>query len=69
LLLLKQDRLTLLEKELEKIDREEADLLCLGSSRDETNSERISVLAAIDVALADYGTLLTIGNGRILTTT
>lgn len=54
LLLLKQDRLSLLEKRLEKIDREEIDLLSLGSSRDDTNNERIVVLAEIDAALADY---------------
>ena len=56
LLLLKQDRLSQLEKRLEKVDREEVALLSLGSSRDDNNPERISVLAEIDAALADYGT-------------
>jgi len=60
LLLLKQDRLSLLEKRLEKIDREEVELLLLGSSRDDTNIERISVLAEIDEALADYGNVSTL---------
>ncbi|KAK4457493.1 hypothetical protein QBC42DRAFT_317963, partial [Cladorrhinum samala] len=65
LLLLKQDRLSLLEKRLEKIDREEVELLLLGSSRDDTNIERISVLAEIDEALADYDALME-RNHRIL---
>ncbi|KAK3984183.1 hypothetical protein QBC44DRAFT_337438 [Cladorrhinum sp. PSN332] len=65
LLLLKQDRLSLLEKRLEKIDREEVALLSLGSSRDDTNSERISVLSEIDAALADYDALIE-RNHRVL---
>jgi hypothetical protein len=55
LLLLKQDRLSLLEKRLEKIDRDEANVLFLGSSRRDSNSERRSVLSEIDAALSDYG--------------
>ncbi|KAI1504694.1 hypothetical protein F5X99DRAFT_370710 [Biscogniauxia marginata] len=58
LLLLKQDRLSLLEKRLEKIDREEVAPLCLGSSRRDTNNERSSVLSEIDKALADYDALI-----------
>ncbi|KAK0717750.1 caspase domain-containing protein [Lasiosphaeria miniovina] len=65
LLLLKQDRLSLLEKRLEKIDREEVELLSLGSSRDDTNSERISILVEIDAALADYDALIE-RNHRVL---
>ncbi|KAK0714197.1 caspase domain-containing protein [Lasiosphaeria miniovina] len=65
LLLLKQDRLSLLEGRLEKIDQEEVTLLLLGSSRDDTNSERISVLAEIDAALADYDALIE-RNHRVL---
>jgi hypothetical protein len=56
LLLLKQDRLSQLEKQLEKIDQEEATPLSLRSSRRDTNNERSSVLLEIDAALADYGT-------------
>ena len=67
LLLLKQDRLSLLEKRLEKIGRQEVDLLSLGSSRDDTNRERTSVLAEIDAALADYGTPVATGHERTLT--
>jgi hypothetical protein len=55
LLLLKQDRLSLLEKQLQKIDREEISLLSLGSSRRDSNSERNSILTQIDKALAEYG--------------
>jgi len=45
-----------LEKQLEKIDREEVVLLSLGSSRRDTNNKRSSILSEIDAALADYGT-------------
>ncbi|KAF3064949.1 hypothetical protein GL218_02145 [Daldinia childiae] len=54
LLLLKQDKLSLLEKQLEKIDRDEGPSLSLGSCRRDTNSERHEVLAKIQDALADY---------------
>lgn len=56
LLLLKQDRLSLLEKQLQKIDREEDALLRLGSSRRDDNNERNLVLSQINEGLADYGT-------------
>jgi hypothetical protein len=55
LLLLKQDRLSVLEKQLEKIDREETAILFLGSSRSDSNEKRNSVLSEIDTVLADYG--------------
>jgi hypothetical protein len=55
LLLLKQDRLSILEKQLERIDREETAVLFLGSSRCDNNKERSSVLSDIDAALAEYG--------------
>ncbi|KAE8447334.1 hypothetical protein EG329_010892 [Mollisiaceae sp. DMI_Dod_QoI] len=54
LLLLKQDKLSLLEKQLEKVDRGEVALLSLGSIREDTNNERRSVLLEIDAALSDY---------------
>ncbi|KAI1074283.1 hypothetical protein F5B20DRAFT_574195 [Whalleya microplaca] len=56
LLLLKQDRLSILEQKLMKIDREESNLLRLGSSRSDNNMERQLVLSEINDALADYGT-------------
>ena len=55
LLLLKQDKLSLLEEQLETIDREESTTIFLGSSRRDRNEERESVLDKIDCALADYG--------------
>ena len=58
LLLEKQDRLSLLEKELERLDKEEIAPLFLGSIRFDRNIERLQVLSDIDTALADYGTLL-----------
>lgn len=54
LLLLKQDKLAILEERLERIDKEERAALFLGSSRDDRNEERASVLAQTDQALADY---------------
>lgn len=55
LLLLKQDRLSLLEEQLEKIDRDEVAMLSLGSCRADKNGARRAVLADIDDALTDYG--------------
>ncbi|KAF2185505.1 hypothetical protein K469DRAFT_575697, partial [Zopfia rhizophila CBS 207.26] len=54
LLLLKQDRLSLLENQLRALDRQETETLGLASCRAEDNSERSSVLSQIDIALADY---------------
>ncbi|KAI9771000.1 MAG: hypothetical protein M1840_002704 [Geoglossum simile] len=54
LLLLKQDKLSILEQQLEKIDAHESAPLFLGSSRDDKNDERSSTLSEIDRALADY---------------
>ncbi|PMD51350.1 uncharacterized protein K444DRAFT_707604, partial [Hyaloscypha bicolor E] len=58
LLLLKQDRLSMLERQLAEIDTEETTALFLGSSRCDNNVQRTAVLSDIDVALADYGKLL-----------
>ncbi|KAL6818970.1 hypothetical protein V8C40DRAFT_268551 [Trichoderma camerunense] len=58
LLLLKQDRLSLLESQLEKIDRNEKAMLSLGSCRVDKNKDRRAVLAEIDDALADYDAFL-----------
>ncbi|RYP68848.1 hypothetical protein DL771_006466 [Monosporascus sp. 5C6A] len=54
LLLLKQDELSILEKRLENLDREEDILLRLGSCREDDNPQRRTILAEIDTALADY---------------
>lgn len=55
LLLHKQDELSLLETQLQKIDQEEQAVLSLASRRRDINSERSAVLSKIDVALGDYG--------------
>ncbi|KAI1370095.1 hypothetical protein F4677DRAFT_398262 [Hypoxylon crocopeplum] len=58
LLLLKQDRLAILEERLERIDREEEELLFLGANRDDTNTDRLSTLSDIETSLADYDQFL-----------
>lgn len=55
LLLLKQDRLTILEKRLKEVDAAETVPLFLGASREDENTERRQVLDEIDIALSDYG--------------
>ncbi|KAI0023063.1 hypothetical protein F4780DRAFT_125743 [Xylariomycetidae sp. FL0641] len=54
ILLLKQDKLSLLEQQLEQIDREEPRPLFLGKSRWDQNTDRLSTLLEIETALADY---------------
>ncbi|KAI1825595.1 hypothetical protein F4861DRAFT_500915 [Xylaria intraflava] len=58
LLLLKQDKLSQLEKRLEKIDQEHTGQLSLGSSRKDFSEERKEILSNIDEALADYDALI-----------
>jgi hypothetical protein len=55
-LLLKQDKLSRLEKKLQAIDKNERETLYLGSCRADRSSERAAVLSHIDNALMDYGT-------------
>ena len=55
LLLLKQDRVSALEQQLEKIDHEETSPLFLGAARRDCNAARLQVLDDIDAALAEYG--------------
>lgn len=55
LLLLKQDRLSMLEQRLERVDHEEISPLFLGRSRGDGNMERNSLLSDIESRLADYG--------------
>lgn len=54
LLLLKQDKLVVLEKRLRELDDTETVPLFLGASREDENRERLQVLDEIDVALSDY---------------
>ena len=56
LLLLKQDRVALLEERLQKIDVEEKAVLFLGNSRSDRNTERVKVLRELGIALKEYGT-------------
>ncbi|KAI1758573.1 hypothetical protein GGR53DRAFT_529297 [Hypoxylon sp. FL1150] len=54
LLLLKQDELSVLEEQLNKIDREEERPLRLGSQRSDSGAERKACLALIDEKLSNY---------------
>ncbi|KAL9632056.1 MAG: hypothetical protein Q9204_003954 [Flavoplaca sp. TL-2023a] len=56
LLLLKQDRISILENKLKHLDENEACEIFLTSSRDDANRNRQQLLADLDSALADYGT-------------
>ncbi|KAI3325616.1 hypothetical protein HD806DRAFT_490781 [Xylariaceae sp. AK1471] len=58
LLLLKQDRISCLEEQLDQIDRDEPLPIFLGKSRGDINSERLSILSQIDSSLADYDSFL-----------
>lgn len=55
LLLIKQDKLSLLEEQLDRVDSEETALTFLGCARRDANSERRRVLDDVNNALADYG--------------
>lgn len=55
LLLLKQDKLCLLERQLEELDATENTPIYLGCSRQDANEQRAEVIAKIDAALQDYG--------------
>ncbi len=57
LLLVKQFRISVLERRLEQIDQGEERPLFLGSLKRDRNPDRQSVLSELDTALADYGTL------------
>jgi hypothetical protein len=55
LLLLKQDKLALLEQQLDQIDKDEPRPLFLGCRRRDKNPERASLLSEIDAQLEAYG--------------
>lgn len=55
-LLLKQDKLSLLEQQLDEIDENEKCAIFLGKSRCDSNADRAAVLAEIEDRLGDYGT-------------
>ena len=56
LLLHKQDELTELEEQLDRIDREETRVLFLGHRRKDMNVERKRLIQEMDIKLAEYGT-------------
>lgn len=56
ILLLKQDRLSILEEKLEQIDRDEKSPLFLGKSRMDKNADRLALLEEIEKTMDDYGT-------------
>lgn len=56
LLLLRQDKLSFLEKRLDAIDGQEPRPLFLGCRRMDRNTEREAVILEIEDALAGYGT-------------
>ena len=55
LLLLKQERVAVLERQLQELDLQEPRPLYLGSFQADANAARIQVLKELDEALADYG--------------
>lgn len=54
-LLVKQERLSILEEKLDQVDKNETSLLYLGKSRSDANENRLSILKEIESSLADYG--------------
>ncbi|KAI1740158.1 hypothetical protein F4680DRAFT_448354 [Xylaria scruposa] len=65
ILLLKQDRISCLEEQLDKVDQDEPLPVFLGKSRGDINSERLSIVSQIESALADYDSFLD-GTSRAL---
>jgi hypothetical protein len=55
---LKQDKLSLLEKKLDRIDRDEPSPMFLACSRMDQSAERTAVLLEIEEALATYGAVI-----------
>lgn len=63
MLLFKQDEISLLELELKHIDATEPKLLYNGCRRRDGNETRKSVLAKLEIAVAEYGwSLLDLSN-------
>jgi hypothetical protein len=55
MLLIKQDEISILEEELSKLDQDEPSEMFLGSSRQDMNQARKSVLSKLDKAFKLYG--------------
>ncbi|KAI1329832.1 hypothetical protein F5Y16DRAFT_71590 [Xylariaceae sp. FL0255] len=58
LLLLKQDHISCLEEQLDKIDQDETLPIFLGKSRGDTNPARSSILSQINGSMTDYDSFL-----------
>ncbi|KAH6603878.1 hypothetical protein Trco_007324 [Trichoderma cornu-damae] len=58
LLLRKQDRLVVLEKQLREIDKAETAPLYLAALREDANAQRLQILQEMDEALSDYDAFL-----------
>ena len=58
IILRKQDTLSVLEQQLENLDRQESTALYLASNRLDGNTERQTVLNDIEKAVQDYGSLV-----------
>ena len=58
LLLLKQDEISVLESQLDGVDREETREIFLGNARRDVNAERNKLMVDLENALSNYGTRL-----------
>ncbi|KAI1477570.1 hypothetical protein F4774DRAFT_427187 [Daldinia eschscholtzii] len=58
IMLLKQDKLSVLEEKLNKIDEQETSILFLGKSRSDNNPDRLGLLSEIENCLGDYDQFL-----------
>ena len=64
--MLKQDRLSHLEKQLEDVDMNETRDLLLGSCGLDGNAQRGNILSEIDTALAEYGVAVQRAQSRLV---
>ena len=55
LLLIKQDEISILEKQLDRTDVKESKELFLGNCRRDGNSERKQIVRRLETCLAEYG--------------
>lgn len=67
LLLLKQDRLSVLEEQLEHIDHSENRPIFLGNTRRDFNPARKQILADMEIELREYGMKWLCKQARLLT--
>ncbi|KAI1128943.1 hypothetical protein F5Y10DRAFT_291580 [Nemania abortiva] len=58
ILLLKRDKIAILEEKLDRVDSEESCPLFLGASRYDKNTSRVAILNELESHLADYDSLL-----------